>query len=510
MQNIEIKVPPTHNDYSVMLPLLLRCGGKPQVYNVAAKSLVAGSVLAHRQFSRTVLVCNDKKTKTAKSENKNSNIEGKNKSILTDDLLMKAGIDIDDPELKKPTQETSNDTTTHPGDKVKKDKKIRQTSTEIKREKYANWFYIFSFSALAGYGLYLSREWDENESEELKKKVEGTGYSPTLMYQRLKTRIQSMLNYFQESPFPDLLPPPPPQPYQRPLTLVLNLEDLLVHSEWTQKNGWRTAKRPGVDYFLGYLSQYYEIVLFSSNYMMYSEKIAEKLDPLHAFISYNLFKEHCVYKNRVHIKDLSKLNRDVNKVIIIDTDPNSYKLQPENAIPMKPWDGTADDKLIQLIPFLEYLATQQVKDVKPILNSFHDKYNLPMEFHERVNKLREKFNNEQKNKSKNSGNQLMQLFGVKSMGQSKFPLDMIREEGEKNYVRFMKLIEEEKEKMRIQQEKLASQTFTLKDYVEGNIPTPEQQMEKQLEIQKEVEAIYEEKKRQEKQAQEQQRQQPKK
>lgn len=426
------------------------------------------------------------------------------KSILTDDLLTKAGIDIDDPSLstkKEPTSEKgeetegSEDGKDAPGNTTKKTKKARKTSTEIKRERYSNWFYIFSFSGLAGYGLYMTRDWEENEPQELKVKV-ANGYTASLMYGRFKARFNSIFTYFQEPPFPDLLPPPPPAPYQRPLTLVLSLEDLLVHSEWSQKHGWRTAKRPGVDYFLGYLSQYYEIVLFSSNYMMYSEKIAEKLDPLHAFISYNLYKEHCVYKDHVHIKDLSKLNRDVNKVIIIDTDPNSYKLQPENAIPMQPWTGENDDKLIQLIPFLEYLATQQVSDVKPILNSFNDKNNIPIEFNERAAKLKSKFVEEQKKKAQ--GNWAISLLGVSSSpAGSKFPLDLIREEGEKNYVRFMKLIEEEKEKMRIQQEKMSGQTFTLKDYVEGNIPTPEQQMEQQAKLQQEVDAIYEEKKKEE-------------
>jgi len=28
--------------------------------------------------------------------------------------------------------------------------------------------------------------------------------------------------------------------------------------------GWRTAKRPGVDYFLAYVSQFYEVVIFTS------------------------------------------------------------------------------------------------------------------------------------------------------------------------------------------------------------------------------------------------------
>ncbi|CCD25108.1 protein translocase subunit TIM50 NDAI_0E02910 [Naumovozyma dairenensis CBS 421] len=377
------------------------------------------------------------------------------KSILTDDILAKAGLDIDELNAKKQakSEEEQEGREGHETDaqqegapKRERRKRARKSSTDLKREKYANWFYIFSFGALAGTGLYMTRDWEDSESEDVKKDI-ANGYTPGLMFQRFRARFNSMFTYFQEPPFPDLLPPPPPAPYQRPLTLVLTLEDLLVHSEWSQKYGWRTAKRPGVDYFLGYLSQYYEIVLFSSNYMMYGEKIAEKLDPLHAFISYSLFKEHCVYKDGVHIKDLSKLNRDVNKVLIIDTDPNNYKLQPENAIPMEPWKGEADDKLLRLIPFLEYLATQQVDDVKPILNSFKDKKQLPEEFNNRVAKLKEKFIKEQK--EKRDGNWFLKALGVPTnLGSqtSKFPLDMIREEGEKNYVRFMKLIDEERKK----------------------------------------------------------------
>lgn len=30
------------------------------------------------------------------------------------------------------------------------------------------------------------------------------------------------------------------------------------------EHGWRTAKRPGADYFLAYMSQFYEIVLFTT------------------------------------------------------------------------------------------------------------------------------------------------------------------------------------------------------------------------------------------------------
>lgn len=54
------------------------------------------------------------------------------------------------------------------------------------------------------------------------------------------------------------------------------------------------------------------------------------------------------------VKDLSHLNRDLAKVIIMDSNPDSYALQPENAIPLKPWKGEPGDKgLLEYVPFLE-------------------------------------------------------------------------------------------------------------------------------------------------------------
>lgn len=33
-------------------------------------------------------------------------------------------------------------------------------------------------------------------------------------------------------------------------TLVLDLDDTLIHSDWTRGRGWRTFKRPGAEDFL--------------------------------------------------------------------------------------------------------------------------------------------------------------------------------------------------------------------------------------------------------------------
>lgn len=101
---------------------------------------------------------------------------------------------------------------------------------------------------------------------------------------------------------------------------------------------------------------------------------------------------------------------------------------------------------------------------------------------------------------KSGGNWAMTALGLGNSlgGSTKFPLDLIHEEGQKNYLMFMKMIEEEKEKIRIQQEQMGGQTFTLKDYVEGNLPSPEEQMKIQLEKQKEVDALFEEEKKKKK------------
>lgn len=152
-----------------------------------------------------------------------------------------------------------------------------------------------------------------------------------------------------------LLPDPLPFPYSRPYTLVLDLDKLLVASKWTRKDAWRTAKRPGLDYFLAYLSNWYEIILFTRQPFYIAGPIVEKLDPDRRYITYSLYRESCRSLNNGHVvKDLAHLNRDLKKVIALDTDPEAVQLQPENAILLPKWEGEAKDaELVGLIPFLE-------------------------------------------------------------------------------------------------------------------------------------------------------------
>nr|GMC49814.1 mitochondrial import inner membrane translocase subunit TIM50-like [Ipomoea batatas] len=140
---------------------------------------------------------------------------------------------------------------------------------------------------------------------------------------------------------------------QHVITLVLDLNETLVYSDWKRDRGWRTFKRPGVDAFLEHLAQFYEIVVYSDQQSMYVDPVIERLDPKHC-IRYRLSRGATKYLNGKHYRDLSILNRDPSKVIYISGHALESSLQPENCLEIKPWTGeTEDTALLDLIPFLE-------------------------------------------------------------------------------------------------------------------------------------------------------------
>ncbi|KAF4637016.1 hypothetical protein G7Y89_g1071 [Cudoniella acicularis] len=338
------------------------------------------------------------------------------------------------------------------------------SSSEKKRLRVANYMYaLFGVSVVAG-TVYLGRNW-ESEEEEQRYADAPSGWSVKLMWKRAKHRLGDQLNYYNEPAFRKLLPDPDPI-FERPYTLVLSLEDLLIHSEWSREHGWRMAKRPGVDYFIRYLSQYYELVIFTSQPWAVAEPILRKLDPYH-IVTWPLFREATLYENGEYIKDLSYLNRDLSKVIVIDTKASHTQKQPENAIILKPWEGEVGDKdLIGLIPFLEYIHTMAYSDVRKALKSFEDTH-IPTEFAKREAIARQKFQQElaeeRKKRPKHSGaGFLANALGIKPQGmmmtdpseqsaseafaQGKMLQDLARERGQRNYELLEKEIRENGEK----------------------------------------------------------------
>lgn len=80
----------------------------------------------------------------------------------------------------------------------------------------------------------------------------------------------------------------------------------------------------------------------------------------------------------MNIKDLSYLNRPLERTVILDIDPDRFQLQPDNGIALKPWTGSKGDEtaneLVAMIPFLEALAIKRVKDVRPVIKHYEGKH----------------------------------------------------------------------------------------------------------------------------------------
>ena len=173
------------------------------------------------------------------------------------------------------------------------------SSMERRRARLANYVFGSIILAVVLGGIYSGRNWKDEEEEKAHPDAP-SGWGFGLFWNRVKARYNTTLDYYNEPAFPKLLPDPDPA-WERPYTLVLSLEDMLVHSEWSREHGWRMAKRPGVDYFIRYLSQYYELVVFTSVPSFSGGPIIQKLDP-YKVIMWPLFREATRYKNGKYIK----------------------------------------------------------------------------------------------------------------------------------------------------------------------------------------------------------------
>ncbi|MBW0481754.1 hypothetical protein O181_021469 [Austropuccinia psidii MF-1] len=213
------------------------------------------------------------------------------------------------------------------------------------------------------------REWD-NETE---KRMLGGGEDGDRL-SRTRARFFDLFDYFNKPAWNPLLPDPLPEPHGRPYTLLVDLDDLLVHSGWDREHGWRTAKRPGVDYFLSYLSQLYEIVIFTTQPAYTAAPVCEKLDPYGYYAPYKLFKESCRTKGVIKpqlIKDLDYLGRDLRKVVFVETDPSLVQLHPTNGFIVPKWNGEPGDHgLVDLIPLLEAIVFNGVNDVRDVAKAY--------------------------------------------------------------------------------------------------------------------------------------------
>ena len=194
-----------------------------------------------------------------------------------------------------------------------------------------------------------------------------------------------------------------PAPVDRPYTLVLDLDETLIHypddslaalrlllSRHASLAELRAALnfriRPYCLDFLRRLRPAFELVVFTAASKGYADLVLDKLDPS-GLIDHRLYHQHTTQRPNPstpqplnsstpqpaqpkEIKDLSLIGRDLRKVIILDNLPQNFSLQPENGVRIQSWTGDPNDRsLAYLCPFFLMIAEEKPDDVRVLLRS---------------------------------------------------------------------------------------------------------------------------------------------
>ena len=154
------------------------------------------------------------------------------------------------------------------------------------------------------------------------------------------------------------------------LTVVLDLDETLIrydiHNDKFDPKF--LIKRPYLYDFLSCLiNKKCELIIFTASSKEYADPIINEIEKEKKYFARRLYRQHTVLIEDNYIKDLTKLGRDLNKIIIVDNEKNSFNLQKRNGILIKPFLG--EEKSFNLDMALDNLSIILMKIIK---NSFQD------------------------------------------------------------------------------------------------------------------------------------------
>jgi len=125
---------------------------------------------------------------------------------------------------------------------------------------------------------------------------------------------------------------PPKKEGDPKYSLVLDMDETLVHVTFKDDGEINFSTRPYLDKFLTDLSKDYELSVFTTAKENYANSILDEIDDKH-LIKHRLYRNHTVQDDSDHLtKDMTKIGRDIKKSIIIDDKAKNFSKTPENGI----------------------------------------------------------------------------------------------------------------------------------------------------------------------------------
>ena len=163
---------------------------------------------------------------------------------------------------------------------------------------------------------------------------------------------------------------------QKKFTLVLDLDETLISFKIIDniKNRGILRFRPGIYEFLLSTKNNYELIIFTSATKEYADPLIDAIEKKVKFFDFRLYRQHTIIWENEIVKDIGRLGRPMNKLIIVDNLPQNFKLQKENGIMIKPFwgDDIYDSVLHELGIILNKIANEFLDTRKGIIKYRND------------------------------------------------------------------------------------------------------------------------------------------
>ena len=183
-------------------------------------------------------------------------------------------------------------------------------------------------------------------------------------------KILKLINDYEKS---KIDPPFIKTPSKKKYTLVLDLDETLINVEFKDMSNNKCILhlRPGLFWFLSKVKPFYELITFTSASKEYAQPIINEIELKNKYFDYTFFREHSVISGNDFVKDISRIGRDMKKIIIIDNMEQNFRLNKKNGIKIKAFYGDQNDKVLyELSKILVLIVKQGYEDLTVALQQY--------------------------------------------------------------------------------------------------------------------------------------------
>ena len=158
-------------------------------------------------------------------------------------------------------------------------------------------------------------------------------------------------------------------------TLVLDLDETLIHCDISNETKiGKVMIRPYMEDFLHRIKHFYNLILFTAGTKDYAEPIIKVIEDKEKIFSCKLYRDSTRMLKGETVKDLSLLNIDMKKIIIVDNIESNYQLQKDNGILIKSFYGEdeCDTSLYELMNILIQFPFEEENDVRLLIRKYKE------------------------------------------------------------------------------------------------------------------------------------------